>query len=67
MTLRKMSVILAGPSALSRLWAIVRGDFMCASDLTGCLLAAFFLFGLAAIICLIVGELRADKKLYGSK
>jgi hypothetical protein len=55
MSFFKASGICAGLSAVSFLGAIVRGDFMCASNITALLLAAFFLFALAAIVSIIGG------------
>ncbi|MDW5266599.1 MULTISPECIES: hypothetical protein [Acidobacteriaceae] len=55
----KISGICAIASVLSYLWAIVRGDVVCAGDFTACLILAFAVFGLAAIIFLVIGIISA--------
>jgi len=61
MSALKISAICATTSIISFLGAIIRGDFMCASSFTACLLLAFFTFGLAALIFVIVGVFRRTR------
>jgi hypothetical protein len=58
MTVLKLSGIFAAVSVLSYLWAVMRGDFMCASNFTACLIFAFCVFGLVAMVLLIIGVFR---------
>ncbi|HZY63833.1 MAG TPA: hypothetical protein VFE38_15035 [Edaphobacter sp.] len=58
----KISAICATASVVSYLWVIIRGDAICASDFTACLIVAFAGFGLAAIIFLIVGIIGAFRR-----
>jgi hypothetical protein len=62
MTLLKTSAICASGSGLSYLWVVVRGDVVCPGNLSACLIGAFFLFGLAAVVCLILGLVRRRHK-----
>jgi uncharacterized membrane protein len=62
MTLLKTSAICASVSVLCYLCVVVRGDIMCAGDVSACLIGAFFLLGLAAIVCLILGLVRRRRK-----
>jgi hypothetical protein len=62
MTLLKTSAICASVSVLCYLGAVVRGDMMCPGDFSACLIGAFFLLGLAAIVCLILGLVRRRHK-----
>jgi len=45
----------AGLSATCYAFAMLRGDLICASDLTGALIGGFFLLGLTAIGFLVIG------------
>jgi hypothetical protein len=59
----KTSAACAGVAALSYLWAILRGDFMCASNFTGMLIVSLLAFGLAAIIFLVVGIAQRARRI----
>jgi hypothetical protein len=62
MTPLKLSGICASVSVLSYAWALLRGDLICAGEFTACLIGAFFLFGLGAIVFLILGLVRRRHK-----
>ena len=62
MTLLKTSAICASVSVLSYLWAIICGDYACPSNFSALLIGTFFLFGLASVVCLILGLVRRKHK-----
>lgn len=66
MTLLKTSAICVSVSVLSYLGVIVRGDVVCPGNFSACLIVAFFLFGLAAVVCLILGLVQRRHKIISS-
>lgn len=64
MTALRMSAWCAGASVLSYLVALLRGDLVCAGEITATLIGCFFLFGLAAIVLLIIGIVRRLRTTY---
>ena len=53
-----MSAWCSGASVISYLVALLRGDLLCAGEITAIFIGCFFLFGLAAVVLLIVGIVR---------
>lgn len=57
-----MSGLLISASILCYLGVIVRGDGICPGNFSACLVGGFFVFGLAAIVCFIIGLVRRTRK-----
>jgi hypothetical protein len=52
----------AGTSALCYAFAMLRGDLICAGDLTGALIGGFFLFAIAAVVFLVIGFVQKMRR-----
>jgi len=62
MTPLKTSAICACVAVVSYLGVVARGHIACADGFDACLIVAFFLCGLAAVVFLIVGLVRRRHK-----